>query len=50
MGKHKYFKVKGFLNFLYKAEIHAILKTWEKWISTQYGKSLGKHKNFKFMG
>ena len=33
MGKHKHFKVKGFLNFSCEAEIHAVSKTWEKWIS-----------------
>ena len=33
MGKHKYLKVKGFLNFSYEAEIYAVPKTWEKWIS-----------------
>ena len=33
MGKHKRFKVMSFLNFSYEAEIHAVPKTWEKWIS-----------------
>ena len=34
MGKHKHFKVKGFLIFSYEAEIiHAVPKSWEKWIS-----------------
>ena len=33
MGNHKHFKVKGFLNFSYEAEIHAVAKTWDKWIS-----------------
>ena len=33
MGNHKHFKVKGFLNFSYEAEIHAFAKTWDKWIS-----------------
>ena len=32
MGKHKHFKFMGFLNISYKAEIHAIPRTWEKWI------------------
>ena len=48
MGKHKHFKVKGFLNFSYEAEIHAVPKTWEKWISI-VRESMGKHKHFKFM-
>ena len=42
MGKHKHFKVKGFLNFLFEAEIHAASKTWEKWFSIvreKYGKT-----------
>ena len=41
MGKHKYFKVKGFLNFWHEAEIHAVSKIWEKWIAMvqeKYGK------------
>ena len=41
MGKHKHFKVKGFWNFLLEAEIHAVPKKWEKWISIvreMYGK------------
>ena len=29
----KHFKVKGFLNFWLEAEIHAVPKIWEKWIS-----------------
>ena len=33
MGKHKHFKVKGFLNFWLEAEIHAVPKIWEEWIS-----------------
>ena len=33
MGKYKHFKVKGFLNFWLEAEIHAVPKIWEKWIS-----------------
>ena len=42
MGKHKYFKVKGFLNFWHEAEIHAVSKIWEKWIAMvqeKYGKT-----------
>ena len=49
MGKHKHFKVKGFLNFSYEAEIHVVPKTWDKWISID-GESMGKHKHFKLMG
>ena len=30
MGKRKYSKVKGFLNFPRKVEIHAIPKTWDE--------------------
>ena len=30
MGKHKHFKVNGFLNFWLEAEIHAFPKIWEK--------------------
>ena len=40
--KHKHFKVKGFWNFLLEAEIHAVPKTWEKWIAIireKYGKT-----------
>ena len=33
MGKHKHFKVKGYLNFSLEAEIHAVPKIWEEWIS-----------------
>ena len=42
MGKHKHFKVKGFLNFWLVAEIHAVPKIREKWISMvweKYGKT-----------
>ena len=42
MAKQKHFKVKGFLNFSFEAEIHAVSKTWEKWISIvreKYGKT-----------
>ena len=42
MGKHKHFKVKCFWNFLLEAEIHAVPKTWENWISIireKYGKT-----------
>ena len=42
MGIHKHFKFKGFWDFLLIAEIHAILKIWEKWISIireKYGKT-----------
>ena len=45
MGKQKHFKVKGFLNFLYESEIHAVPKTCEKW-----RKSMGKYKYFKYIG
>ena len=33
MEKHKHFKVQSFLDFSYEAEIHAVPKTWKKWIS-----------------
>ena len=49
MGKHKHFKVKGFLNFSYETEIHAFPETWEKQISIVLG-NMGKHRYFKFMG
>ena len=42
MGKHKHFKLKGFLYFSLEAEIHAVPKKWEKWISMvqeKYGKT-----------
>ena len=42
MGKHIHFKVKCFSNFSLEAEIHAIPKIWEKWISItreKYGKT-----------
>ena len=42
MGKDKHLKVKGFLNFSYEAEIHAVLNIWERWISVvrnKYGKT-----------
>ena len=49
MGKQKHFKVKGFLNFLYESEIHAVPKTCEKWISI-VRESMRKYKYFKFIG
>ena len=49
MGKHKHFKVKGFLNFSYEAEIHAVPKTWEKWISIVREK-YGKTQTFQIYG
>ena len=49
MGKHKHFKVKGFLNFSLQAEIHGVSKTWKDWISIVREK-YGKHKHFKFIG
>ena len=42
MEKHEHFKVKGFWNFSLDAEIHAVPKTQEKWISIireRYGKT-----------
>ena len=39
MGKHKYFKVTGFLNFSYEAEIHAVTKTWRKMYFHSTGKA-----------
>ena len=33
MGKQRHFKVMGFLYFSLEAEIHAVPKIWEKWIS-----------------
>ena len=41
MGKHKYSKVKGFLNILRETEIHAIPKASHEWIPIareKYGK------------
>ena len=51
MGKHKYFKVMGFLNFSYEAEVHAVPKTWKKWISIvreKYGKTQ-TFQNYRFL-
>ena len=45
MGKCKHLKVKSFLNFSFEAEIHAVPKTWEKWISIVRE----KYEHFKFM-
>ena len=42
MRKQKHFRVKCFWNFSLDAEIHAVPKTWEKWISIireKYGKT-----------
>ena len=42
MGKHKHFKFMSFLDISGEAEIHAIPKTWRKWISIvreEYGKT-----------
>ena len=49
MGKHKHLKVKVFLNFSYEAEIHAVPKTWEKWIST-VRENCGKTQTFQIYG
>ena len=49
MGKHKYFKVKGFLNFSCEAEIHAVPRKWEKWISIVREKH-GKTQTFQIYG
>ena len=49
MGKRKYFKVKGFLNFWHEAEIHAVPKLWEKWIS-MVRKKYGKTQIFQIYG
>ena len=46
MGKHKHFKVKGFLNFRLEAKIHAVPKIWEIWISMVQE----NQKHFNFMG
>ena len=46
MEKQKHFNVKGFLNFSCEAEIHAIPKTLEKWIS-KVRKKYGKTKAFQ---
>ena len=32
MGKHKHFKVKGFLSILREADFHAIPEAWDEWI------------------
>ena len=42
MGKQRHLKVKGFLYFPLEVEIHAVPKTWKKWISIvreKYGKT-----------
>ena len=42
MRKHKHFKIKCFWNISHDTEIHAVPKTWEKWISIireKYGKT-----------
>ena len=39
-----------FLNISEEAEIHTISKTWRKCRLPLYGKSMGKHKHFKYMG
>ena len=49
MAKQKHFKVKGFLNFSFEAEIHAVSKTWEKWISVVREK-YGKTQTFQIYG
>ena len=49
MGKHKHVKVKGFLNFSYEAEIHAVPKTYEKGISIVKEKR-GKTQTFQVYG
>ena len=49
MGKHKHFKIKGFLFFSLEAEIHAVPKTWEKWISI-VRKKYGKTQSFQIFG
>ena len=49
MAKQKHFKVKGFLNFPFEAEIHAVSKTWEKWISIVREK-YGKTQTFQIYG
>ena len=49
MGKHKHFKVKGFLNFSYETEIHTVPKIWEKWISIIREKH-GKIQAFQIYG
>ena len=49
MGKHKHFKVTGYLYFSYEAEIHAFPKTWEKWVSIVREKH-GKIQTFEIYG
>ena len=49
MGKHKHFKIKGFLFFSLEAEIHAVPKTWERWISI-VRKKYGKTQIFQIFG
>ena len=49
MGKHKHFKVKGFLIFSYEAEISMQFQNHGKSRFPYYEKSMGKHKHFKFM-
>ena len=49
MGRHKNFKVKGFLNFSLEAEIHAVPKTWKKKVSIVQEK-YGKTETFQIYG
>ena len=49
MGKHECFKVKGFFTFWIVAEIHAVQKMWEKWISMVWEKC-GKTQAFHIYG
>ena len=49
MGKHKHFEIKGFLFFSFEAEIHAVPKTCEKWISI-IRKKYGKTQTFQIYG
>ena len=49
MGKYKHVKVKNFLSFSHEAEIHAVPKTYEKWISIVWEKR-GKTQTFQIYG
>ena len=47
--ENKHFKVKDFWNFFLEAEIHAVPKIWEKWISIVREK-YGKTQTFQIYG
>ena len=52
MGKHKHYKFMGFLNISGEAEIHTILKIWQKWVPIIHEKKKTFHGNgfLKYFG